>query len=70
MVFFRQGDSSIYNFSQVWVMVFHYDRISLKEGIGLETYEHCDEFIGNLFQKDATVIVYDSSLYQKQFNYK
>ena len=58
MVFFRQGDSSIYNFSQVWVMVFHYDRISLKEGIGLETYEHCDEFIGNLFQKDATVIVY------------
>ena len=39
-------------------MVFHYDRISLKEGIGLETYEHCDEFIGNLFQKDATVIVY------------
>ena len=51
MVFFRQGDSSIYNFSQVWVMVFHYDRISLKEGIGLETYEHCDEFIGESLSK-------------------
>ena len=58
MVFLRQGDSSIYNFSQVWVMVFHYGRISLKEGIDLETYEHRDEFIGESLSKDATVVVY------------
>ena len=57
MVFLRQGDSSIYNFSQVWVMVFHYGRISLKEGIDLETYEHRDEFIGESLSKDATVVV-------------
>ena len=39
----RQGDSGVYNFSQVRRMFFYYDRISVKEGIDLETYKHCDE---------------------------
>ena len=41
--FYIRGDSGVYNFSQVWAMVFYYDRISVKEGINLEAYEHRDE---------------------------
>ena len=41
--FYIRGDSGVYNFSQVWTMVFYYDRISVKEGINLEAYEHRDE---------------------------
>ena len=49
--FYVRGDSDIYNFSQVRTMVFCQDRISVKEGINLEAYEHRDDFIDECISK-------------------
>ena len=68
-LFHVRGDSSIYSFSQVWVIVFYYDRISVKEGIDLETYEHRDECIDECLSKRCEgycVLFY----IKNNFNYK
>ena len=67
--FYVRGDSSVHNFSQVWVMFFYNDKISVKEGADLETYEHHDDFIDQCLSKrcDGCCIL----LYTKNnFNYK
>ena len=50
-------------------MIFHYDIISVKEGIDTETYEHNDSFVNETLSKRCNgccVLLYN----RKNFNYK
>ena len=38
-------------FYKYWAMIFYYDRILVKEGIDIETYEHHDGFINESLSK-------------------
>ena len=53
-------------------MIFNYDKISAKEGIVIETYEHHDDFINESFSKrwnSCCVLLYNKNNLNYKKNY-